>query len=214
MSDSLQPHGLCSPWNSPGQNTGVGSFSLLQGIFPTQGLNPGLSHCRQILYQLSHKGSPWGRDFCPNSKHLLQAAQKSLLNFWMRVCLKPHPSFLSVFCSSYMKFFFILFFVGFFCLLTSWLLTALWFPLSYVLLLSLSFYFSYVLLTLNGSSLRARNYDVSLNPSQFLVVCFSRICHIIYVGEIGLDWALIQWSSPALIKVWMFSAPKPSCSVS
>ena len=58
MSDSLQPHGLHSPWNSPGQNTGVGSLSILQWIFPTQGLNPGLSHCRQILYQLSHKGSP------------------------------------------------------------------------------------------------------------------------------------------------------------
>ena len=59
VSDSLQPHGLDSPWNSPGQNTGVGSHSLLQGIFPTQGLNSGLQHCRQILYQLSHKGSPY-----------------------------------------------------------------------------------------------------------------------------------------------------------
>ena len=49
---------LCSPWNSPGQNTGVGSLSLLQGIFPTQRLNPRLPHCRRILYQLSHKGSP------------------------------------------------------------------------------------------------------------------------------------------------------------
>ena len=60
MSDSLWPHGLYSPWNSPGQNTGVGSLrlSLLQGIFPTQGLNLGLPHCRQTLYQLSHKGSP------------------------------------------------------------------------------------------------------------------------------------------------------------
>ena len=57
VSDSLRPHGLYSLWNSPGQNTGVGSLSLLQGIFPTQGLNPGLLHCRQILYQLSHKGS-------------------------------------------------------------------------------------------------------------------------------------------------------------
>ena len=47
-----------SPWNSPGQNTGVGSCSLLQGIFPTQGWNPGLLHCRRILYQLSHQGSP------------------------------------------------------------------------------------------------------------------------------------------------------------
>ena len=54
VSDSLQPHGLCSPWNSPGQNTGVGSCSLHQGIFPTQGLNPGLLHCSQILYQLSY----------------------------------------------------------------------------------------------------------------------------------------------------------------
>ena len=50
--------GLYSPWNSPGQNTGVGSLSLLQGIFPTQGSNPGLLHCRRILYQLSRKGSP------------------------------------------------------------------------------------------------------------------------------------------------------------
>ena len=58
MSDSLQPHGLYSSWNSLAQNTGVGSLSLLQGIVPTQGSNPGLPHCRQILYQLSHKGSP------------------------------------------------------------------------------------------------------------------------------------------------------------
>ena len=58
MCNSLWPHGLHSPWNSPGQNTGMGSLSLLQGIFPTQGLNPGLLHCRWILYQLSHKGSP------------------------------------------------------------------------------------------------------------------------------------------------------------
>ena len=58
MSDSLWPHSLYSLWNSPGQNTGVGSLSLLQGIFPTQGSNPGLPHCRQILYQLSHKGRP------------------------------------------------------------------------------------------------------------------------------------------------------------
>ena len=47
-----------SPWDSPGQNTGVGSLSLLQGIFPTQGSNPGLPHCRWILNQLSQKGSP------------------------------------------------------------------------------------------------------------------------------------------------------------
>ena len=68
MSDSLWPHGLFSPWSSPGQNTGVDICSLLQRLFPTQELNPGLPHCRQILfsffscrqilYQLSHKGSP------------------------------------------------------------------------------------------------------------------------------------------------------------
>ena len=82
MSDSLQTHGLYSPWNSPGQNkewvafsspgdlpnpgikprspknTGVGSLSLLQGIFLTHESNWGLLHCRQILYQLSYHGSP------------------------------------------------------------------------------------------------------------------------------------------------------------
>ena len=58
MSDNLQPHGLYSPWNSPGQNTEMCSLSFLQGIFPTQGLKPGLLHCGQILYQLSNKESP------------------------------------------------------------------------------------------------------------------------------------------------------------
>ena len=63
MSDSLQPRGLqparlLYPWNSPGQNTGVGSYSVFQGIFPIQGLNPGLPHCRQILYQIWYQGSP------------------------------------------------------------------------------------------------------------------------------------------------------------
>ena len=62
MSDSLRPHGLqptrlLCPWNNPGQNTGVGCHSLLQGIFPTQGSNPGLPHCRQTLYSLNHQGS-------------------------------------------------------------------------------------------------------------------------------------------------------------
>ena len=57
ISNSLRLHGLYSLWNSAGQNTGVGSLSLLQGIFPMQGLNPSLPHCRQILYQGSHKGS-------------------------------------------------------------------------------------------------------------------------------------------------------------
>ena len=61
VSDSLWPHGqkptrLCRPWDFPGKNTGVGCHFLLQGIFPTQGLNPGLLHCRQTLYHLSHQG--------------------------------------------------------------------------------------------------------------------------------------------------------------
>ena len=56
---TLRPHGLYSPWNSPGQNTRVGSLSLLQGISPTQGANPGLPYCGRILYQLSHQGSPF-----------------------------------------------------------------------------------------------------------------------------------------------------------
>ena len=63
VSDSLRPHGLkparlLCPWDSPGKNTGVGCHALLQGIFPTQGSNSGLPCCRQILYRLSHQGSP------------------------------------------------------------------------------------------------------------------------------------------------------------
>ena len=62
VSDSLQPHGLrptrvLCPWNSTGKHTGVCCSSLLQGIFPTQGSNPGLLHRRQIFYHLSHQGS-------------------------------------------------------------------------------------------------------------------------------------------------------------
>ena len=56
--DCLWSLSLYSPWNSPGQNTELGSLSLLQGIFPTQGSNPGILSCRWILYQLSHKGRP------------------------------------------------------------------------------------------------------------------------------------------------------------
>ena len=83
MSNSLRPQGRYSPWNSPGQNSGVGSCALLQGIFPTPRSNPDLPHCRRILYQLSHKGSPrilewgaypssrgssWPRVFCISGK--------------------------------------------------------------------------------------------------------------------------------------------------
>ena len=63
MPDSLRPHGLqptrlLCPWDFPGKDTGVGCHFLLQGIFPTQGSKLGLLYCRQILYQLSYKGSP------------------------------------------------------------------------------------------------------------------------------------------------------------
>ena len=60
MSNSLRPHGLYSPWNFPGQSgleNGVGSHSLLQGIFPSQGSHSGFPHCRLILYQLSYQRS-------------------------------------------------------------------------------------------------------------------------------------------------------------
>ena len=71
VSHSLWPHGLYIPWTSPGKNTGVGSLSLLQGIFPTQVSNPGLPHSRHILYQLSHKGSPKeGKGFVNSEKRM------------------------------------------------------------------------------------------------------------------------------------------------
>ena len=54
VSNSLRPYGLC-PWDFPVKSTGVGCHFLLQGIFPTQGLNPDLQHCRQTLYHLSHQ---------------------------------------------------------------------------------------------------------------------------------------------------------------
>ena len=55
MSGNLQLHGLYNPWNSPGQNTEVGRPSLLQRIFPSQGSNPGLPHCGQLLSHLNHQ---------------------------------------------------------------------------------------------------------------------------------------------------------------
>ena len=77
VSTSLGPHGLYVLWNSPGQNTTVGSLSLLQGIFPTQGSNPGLPHRRQIVCRLSHqppgKGSSSTRPLTPGTGHRAQA---------------------------------------------------------------------------------------------------------------------------------------------
>ena len=81
LSDSLRPHGLYRPWNSLGQDTGVGSLSLLQGIFPIQKSNPGLPYCRRVLYQLSHKGSSRILEWvaCPFS------SRSSWLRNWPRV---------------------------------------------------------------------------------------------------------------------------------
>ena len=56
MDCSLPGSSVCG--DSPGKNTGVGCRAFFQGVFPTQGSNPGLSHCRRILYHLSHQGSP------------------------------------------------------------------------------------------------------------------------------------------------------------
>ena len=77
----LRPHGLYSPWNSLDQNTGVGSLSLLQGIFWTQRSNPGLPHCRWILYKLSYQGSSRILEWvaCPFS------SRSSWLRNWPRV---------------------------------------------------------------------------------------------------------------------------------
>ena len=88
VSDSLWPCGLYSPWNSPGQNTGVGSLSLLQGIFLTQGSNPGLPPCRWILYQLSHKHSALGRPkHCLNEKIIFLELLLAPQNLWKK-CFK------------------------------------------------------------------------------------------------------------------------------
>ena len=69
--------------DSPGKNTGVGCSALLQGIFPTQGLNPGLPHCRQILYHLSHQGSPGWKEITQMSSFFMDSMARS----WMIVFL-------------------------------------------------------------------------------------------------------------------------------
>ena len=91
-------YGLYSPWNSPGQNTGVGSLFLLQGIFPTSGSNPGLPHCRRILYQLRHKEWPrlleWVAYFFSSRSSPTQELNWDLLHCWRRKW-QPTPVFLS-----------------------------------------------------------------------------------------------------------------------
>ena len=85
MSDSLRPHRLqptrlLCPWDSPGKNTGQGCHALPQEIFPTQGSNSGLLHCRRILYQLSYAGSPnywllywkWKTELLPEYKRMFK----------------------------------------------------------------------------------------------------------------------------------------------
>ena len=85
VSNSLQPHGLqptsiLCPWNSPGKNTGVGCYFLLQGIFLTQGSNSSLLHCRQVLYQLSLQESPSDEE---ELKQMLAVEQDLIA--WMRI---------------------------------------------------------------------------------------------------------------------------------
>ena len=70
-SHGLQPPRFLCPWNAPGKNTEVGCYFFLQGIFNTQGWNLGLLHCRQILYHLSHWGSPQAMLCCSNTQPLL-----------------------------------------------------------------------------------------------------------------------------------------------
>ena len=60
QSHGLQPTRLLCPWDSPGKNTGVGSHSLVQRVFPTQGLNLGLLHCRQTLYRATREALKCG----------------------------------------------------------------------------------------------------------------------------------------------------------
>jgi len=105
VSDSLQPHGLSSPWNSPGQNTGVCSCSLLQGIFPNQGSNPGLQHFRLFLYQLSHQGRDLFLEF-PHSNPTLTSS------FRMRQIMDEFAYF-QPFCVKYLHFLFCKYLVTF-----------------------------------------------------------------------------------------------------
>ena len=78
------PMGLYFPWNSPCQSTGVGSHFLLQGIFPTLGTNPGLPHCRKILYQLSL------RTLTLLEKQIIQTIQQYADYIWRHTTFQWH----------------------------------------------------------------------------------------------------------------------------
>ena len=97
VSDSLRPNGLLPtrllrPWDFPGKNTGVGCHFLLKGIFPTQGLNPDLPYCRQMLYSLSHQGNWALSQFC-----------HSPLSPSSRDCSSSSPSAIRVVASAYLR---------------------------------------------------------------------------------------------------------------
>ena len=98
ISDSFQSHGLYSPWNSPGQNTGVGSLSFLQGIFPTQGLNPGLPHCRRILYQLRFFSHASGVQHTGQSYQCwkLRCAEGNWIQMWVTMPRKEGEMFIGL----------------------------------------------------------------------------------------------------------------------
>ena len=98
----LQPTRLLCPWNSPGKNTGVGSHSLLQGIFLTQGLNVGLPHCRQILYHLSNQGSPQTKRQKSNVSFLISLTshrEKSVIGTQQQLTQNPKNLRKNVVCS-------------------------------------------------------------------------------------------------------------------
>ena len=85
------------PWNSPDWNIGVGSLSLLQGIFPTQRSNPGLPRCRQILYRQSHQGSPKGLEITrkavvPGAPPELVASVVMAMKMLQKTGMTPRPA--------------------------------------------------------------------------------------------------------------------------
>ena len=94
--DGLQPARLLRPWDSPGKSTGVGCHFLLQGIFPTQGSNPGLPHCRLVVLFLVFWDLP--AVFYSGYTNLPSYQQ------WTRLLFSPHPCqhlwFVVFFCIS------------------------------------------------------------------------------------------------------------------